>query len=93
MLPAEYVFLEQVYTLSGRSDRSQAVAGPCWLQLCAVLGRSGIELSEHIFSDSRGEFTAVTGVNMVLISLVSNFGVISGAVLLINLNINSKLRD
>jgi hypothetical protein len=34
--------------LPGRADVSQAAAGPCRLQLCAVLGSSGIKLSEYI---------------------------------------------
>ena len=37
---------------SDRTDVCQAVAGPCWLQLCAVLGCSGIELSEYIYSST-----------------------------------------
>ena len=35
-------------TLSGCDDVSQAAARPCRLQLCAVLGSSGIKLSEYI---------------------------------------------
>ena len=35
-------------TLPGHADVSQAAAGPCRLQLCAVLGSSGIKLSEYI---------------------------------------------
>jgi hypothetical protein len=34
--------------LSGRSDVSQAVAGPFRLQLCAMLGNSGIKLFEYV---------------------------------------------
>jgi hypothetical protein len=34
-------------TLSGSADMSKAVAKPCQLQLCAVLGSSGIKLSEQ----------------------------------------------
>jgi hypothetical protein len=34
--------------LPGRADVSQAAAGQCRLQLCAVLGNSGIKLSEYI---------------------------------------------
>jgi hypothetical protein len=35
-------------TLPGYADVSQAEAGPCRLQLCAVLGSSGIKLSEYV---------------------------------------------
>jgi hypothetical protein len=35
-------------TLPGRADVSEAAAGRCRLQLCAVLGSSGIKLSEYI---------------------------------------------
>jgi hypothetical protein len=33
-------------TLPGRADVSEAAAGPCRLQLCVVLGSSGITVSE-----------------------------------------------
>jgi hypothetical protein len=35
-------------TSPGRADMSHAAAGPCRLQLCAVLRSSGIKLSEYI---------------------------------------------
>jgi hypothetical protein len=34
--------------MPGRDDESQAAAGPCRPQLCAVLGSSCIKLSEYI---------------------------------------------
>jgi hypothetical protein len=37
-------------TLPGCADVSQAVARPCRIQLCTVLGSSGIKLSEHCSS-------------------------------------------
>jgi hypothetical protein len=39
------MFLEKIITLLGPSDVSQRVAGPCWLQLCAVPGSWGIKIS------------------------------------------------
>jgi hypothetical protein len=33
-------------TLPNRADVSAAAAGPCWLQLCAVLGGPGVTLSD-----------------------------------------------
>jgi hypothetical protein len=36
-------------TLGGHSNISQVVAGPSHLQLCAVLGSSGIKLSKYIY--------------------------------------------
>ena len=39
-----------MYNVADGSDVSQAVAGPFRLQLCAVLGRSGIKLSEYVYS-------------------------------------------
>jgi hypothetical protein len=42
-----YVFGTGI-TLPGRADVSQAAAGPCRLQLCAVLGSSGVKLAEYI---------------------------------------------
>jgi hypothetical protein len=36
--------------LSAHSDVSQAVAGPSQLQLCAVLGSSGVKLPEYMCS-------------------------------------------
>jgi hypothetical protein len=37
-------------TFYGRSDVSQTVVGPSRLQLCAVLERSRVKLSEYIYS-------------------------------------------
>jgi hypothetical protein len=39
-----------VITFPGRSGVSQALAGVVLLQLCAVLGRSGIKSSEYIYT-------------------------------------------
>ena len=44
------MFLEQAWSF-GHSDASQAVAEPCRLQPCAVLGNSGEKLSEYIYID------------------------------------------
>jgi hypothetical protein len=38
-------------TLPGRAGVSQAAAGPCRLQLCPVLGSSGVKLSEYVCMD------------------------------------------
>jgi len=40
--------LGTVIMLSGHSAVSQAAVRPCQLQLCAMLGSSGIKLSEYI---------------------------------------------
>jgi hypothetical protein len=37
-------------TLPGRVDVSHAAAGPCRLQLCAVLGSPGIKLSAEQYT-------------------------------------------
>jgi hypothetical protein len=61
------VLLKQGITLHGHSDLRHAVAWPCWLQLCAVLGSSGIKISG---CHSTGSFSLISprGVHMTAVA-------------------------
>jgi hypothetical protein len=67
-------------TLPGRADVSQAAAGPRRLQLCAVLGCSGINLSEYICTSRNLPYFVRTFLRLIYIVITKHTYIRSGTV-------------